>query len=127
MGSMAEAYNKLKGYASVGAFYAYQRATDLNYSEITNFSEMEFTVPGPTALRGIDKGASQQTLSRSARTAGGAKEAAIQQGAGDNHANGQDPGRARGLHLIDVQNLFCEFDNWCRRAYADQAEFPPDA
>jgi len=31
----------------VGYFLAYQFITDINYSTLTDFSEMEFTVPGP--------------------------------------------------------------------------------
>ena len=39
----------------VGDFLAYQFITDINYSTLTDFSEMEFTVPGPGARDGIHK------------------------------------------------------------------------
>ena len=39
----------------IGDFLAYQFATDLNYGNLTDFSEMEFVVPGPGALDGIRK------------------------------------------------------------------------
>ena len=38
-----------------GNFLGYQFVTDLNYSEICSFSEMEFVIPGPGALDGIHK------------------------------------------------------------------------
>jgi len=36
-------------------FLAYQFVTDINYSEITDFSEMDFVVPGPGARDGLKK------------------------------------------------------------------------
>ena len=38
-----------------GSFLAYQYTIDLNYSNIINFSEMDFVVPGPGAKDGIRK------------------------------------------------------------------------
>ena len=48
-GSMQEAFDLLGGYPMIGDFLAYQYATDLNYSDLLNFSEMDFVVPGPGA------------------------------------------------------------------------------
>ena len=39
----------------IGDFLAYQFITDINYSEITDFSEMDFVVPGPGARDGLRK------------------------------------------------------------------------
>jgi hypothetical protein len=39
----------------VGDFLAYQFMSDINYSTLTDFSEMEFTVPGPGTRDGIHK------------------------------------------------------------------------
>jgi hypothetical protein len=47
-GSMKEAFERLRSYPLIGDFLAYQYVTDLNYSELTKFSETEF------AARGID-------------------------------------------------------------------------
>src|SRR5206468_1918936 len=41
-GSMARAFDLLRSYPTIGDFLAYQYVTDLNYSELTNFSEMDF-------------------------------------------------------------------------------------
>ena len=53
--SMLEVFTLLRSYPMIGDFLAYQYATDLNYSTLTNFSEMEFVVPGPGAKGGISK------------------------------------------------------------------------
>ena len=48
MGRMSRLYQ----YPTIGDFLAYQYITDLNYSTLTNFTEMEFVVPGPGAKHG---------------------------------------------------------------------------
>ena len=53
--TMRDAFGLLRSYPSIGDFLAYQFVTDLNYSEITDFSEMDFVIPGPGALDGIRK------------------------------------------------------------------------
>ena len=55
MSGMQGAFQVLKEYPMMGDFLAYQFVTDLNYSSLTDFSEMEFVVPGPGALDGIRK------------------------------------------------------------------------
>ena len=53
--NMHKGFDLLREYPTLGNFLAYQFITDVNYSEITNFSEMEFVIPGPGALDGIRK------------------------------------------------------------------------
>ena len=53
--SMNESYNLLHSYPTIGDFLAYQYVTDINYSTLTNFSEMEFVKAGPGAKDGILK------------------------------------------------------------------------
>lgn len=48
-------FELLRSYPLIGSFMAYQLATDLNYSEVINFSENQFTVAGPGSQRGIEK------------------------------------------------------------------------
>ena len=55
MPTMREAFETLRSYPTIGDFLAYQFVTDLNYSEVCHFSEMEFVVPGPGARDGIHK------------------------------------------------------------------------
>jgi hypothetical protein len=52
---MQQAFELIKSYPTIGDFLAYQFVTDINYSEITDFSEMEFVVPGPGARDGLRK------------------------------------------------------------------------
>src|SRR5260370_16662877 len=51
MRSMQDAFLLLRSYPMIGDFLAFQFVTDLNYSALTNFDEMQFVVarPGSTA------------------------------------------------------------------------------
>jgi len=53
--SMKEAYEILLGYPTIGSFLAYQYVVDINYSEMTDFSESDFVVAGPGARSGLNK------------------------------------------------------------------------
>ena len=115
--TMEEGFNILKSFPIMGDFLAYQFITDLNYSPVYNFSEMEFVVAGPGAQDGIDKCFSNK---------GGLKYADIirmvtaMQG-GEFRARGLDFQDlwGRPLQLIDVQNLFCEVSKYARVAHPD--------
>ncbi len=96
----------------MGDFLAYQYIIDLNYSPLTNFSEMEFVVPGPGALDGIRK---------CFRSLGGLNETDIIHLVVDRQED--EFARlgltfqslwGRPLQLIDCQNLFCEVDKYAR-------------
>ncbi len=116
-GTLSEVYELLRSYPGIGKFLAYQYAIDLNYSVLTNHSEMEFVVPGPGALRGI-----QKCFGSTAR-----REAthiihwiAAHQGE-EQRSRGNEPVAlfGRPLQLIDVQGLFCEVDKYARVAHPD--------
>lgn len=112
--TMEEGFNLIKSYPLIGDFMAYQLITDINYSEVVDFSEMEFTVAGPGSSRGIKKCfESIGDLS---------KEEIIKY-----MCNNQDKEFKRlglnfkrignrPLQLIDCQNIFCELDKYCRQA-----------
>ena len=53
--SLESVYEVLRSFPLIGPFMAYQLAIDINYSELLDVSENEFTVPGPGAERGIRK------------------------------------------------------------------------
>lgn len=53
--STEQGFQVLRSYPMVGDFLAYQFITDINYSTQSDFSAMEFTVPGPGARDGIHK------------------------------------------------------------------------
>lgn len=110
--SMGEAFMLLRSYPTIGDFLAYQYVTDLNYSTLTDFSEMEFVVPGPGARSGISK---------CFESLGGLSEADIIRVVMDRQtAEFERLGInfkslwGRPLQLIDCQNLFCEVDKYSR-------------
>lgn len=105
-------FDLLRSYPTIGDFLAYQFITDINYSEITNFSEMSFVIPGPGALDGIRK---------CFKDLGGLNEPEIIKFMTDNQQSefrrlGLEfkPLFGRPLQLIDCQNLFCEVDKYSR-------------
>ena len=110
--SMREVYEKLLSYPTVGPFLAYQYATDINYTRLTDFSEMEFVVPGPGARDGLHK---------CFASFGGLTEAdLIRLVTERQNVEFERLGIAfpslwgRPLQLIDCQNLFCEVDKYAR-------------
>ena len=110
--SMEQAFKILRSYPTIGDFLAYQFATDLNYGNLTDFSEMEFVVPGPGALDGIRKCFSDL---------GGLTEAdAIKAVTERQEQEFERLGirfrclGGRQLQLIDCQNLFCEVSKYAR-------------
>ena len=110
--SMQQGFELLLAYPTIGNFLAYQFITDINYSEITKFSEMEFVIPGPGALDGIRKCFSDL---------GDLKETEIIKYIADNQEFEFERLEldfkslwGRPLQLIDCQNLFCEVDKYAR-------------
>lgn len=115
--SMKAAFELLRSYPSVGDFLAYQWVTDVNYSEVTQFSETEFVVPGPGARSGIRK---------CFEDTGGLNEAELIRFVADLQRDAFTeldlPFQTlwgRDLQLIDCQNLFCEVDKYARVRYPD--------
>lgn len=115
--SLRAAFELLRGYPSLGDFLAFQFAIDLNYSELIDFSEMEFVVAGPGARDGIRK---------CFRDTAGLTEAEIirvmAERAGDEfHRLGMTFHSlwGRSLQLIDCQNVFCEVSKYARVAHPD--------
>ena len=115
--TMRDAFGLLRSYPSIGDFLAYQFVTDLNYSEVTDFSEMEFVVPGPGALDGIRKCFTDL---------GSITEADIIRVVTERQEEEFDHLDldfrdlwGRRLQLIDCQNLFCEVSKYARVKHPD--------
>jgi hypothetical protein len=95
----------------------YQLAIDLNYSEHLDFSEDEFTMPGPGAVRGLRKvfsdfaGHSPQQLIM--RMVDRQEQEFDRLGLSFRTLFG------RRLHAIDCQGLFCETDKYSRQAFPE--------
>ena len=115
--SMARAFEILRGYPSIGDFLAYQYITDINYSELVDFSEREFVVPGPGARDGLRKcfedpgGLTEPELIKVVMEL---QEQEFQRLGLDFQSLWGRP-----LHLIDCQNLFCEVDKYARVAHPE--------
>lgn len=112
--TMKEAFNIIRSYPLIGNFMAYQLVTDINYSDIVNWQENEFTVAGPGSIRGIKKCFVNK---------GNMTDEEIIKYMYEN----QDKEFKRfnlnfkriinrPLQLIDCQNIFCELDKYLRVA-----------
>jgi len=112
MTRMHAAFDLLRSYPTIGDFLAYQFVTDINYSKVTDFTEMEFVVPGPGARDGIRK---------CFHDMGGLSEAEVIRVMADRQEREFERLGltfrslfGRPLQLIDCQNLFCEVDKYAR-------------
>lgn len=117
--TMKKAFELLRSYPTIGDFLAYQYVTDLNYSTLINFSEMDFVIPGPGARDGIRKCFSDL---------GGLNESEIirliadrQQAEFDWLGLDFQSLWGRPLQLIDCQSLFCEVDKYARMNHPEIA------
>jgi 5-hmdU DNA kinase, helical domain len=110
--TMQQGFEKLRAYPTIGDFLAYQFITDINYSEVTDFSEMDFVVPGPGARDGLRKcftdpgGLNEPELIR--------LMADLQDAEFERLGLKFQSLWGRRLQLIDCQNLFCEVDKYAR-------------
>lgn len=107
-----QAFETIKSYPLIGNFMAYQLVTDLNYSGFYAWEDNSFTVAGPGSKRGIEKvfGKTKNYEEKIFLT----------------HQNQEKDLKRFGLEFkylknhklqtIDIQNLFCEFDKYCRVA-----------
>lgn len=110
--SLRAVFDVLRAYPSLGDFLAFQFAIDLNYSQVIDFSEMEFVIAGPGARDGIRKCFADT---------GGLNESDVIR-AMTERADLEfkrlgltfETLWGRPLQLIDCQNLFCEVDKYAR-------------
>ncbi len=113
--TMEEGFHIIREYPLIGDFMAYQLVTDINYSEVVDWREDEFTVAGPGSLRGIqkcfiDKGSmSNEDIIRYMYENQDREFKRL-------HLDFKKIGN-RPLQLIDCQNIFCELDKYCRVAF----------
>jgi hypothetical protein len=115
--SLERVYNLLLSYPTIGTFLAFQYAIDINYSELINFDEMDFVMPGPGAKDGIKK---------CFKSFGNYSESDVIRFVSENQE--KEFNRlglefknlwGRPLQLIDCQNLFCETDKYARVAHPE--------
>ena len=111
-GSMQQAFTLIRAYPTIGDFLAYQYVTDVNYSNVTDFTEMEFVVPGPGSIDGMRKCFSDTGGMNGAdviRVMAERQEMEFERLGLQFHTLW-----GRRLQLIDCQNLFCETDKYAR-------------
>ncbi|MGH3829458.1 MAG: nucleotide kinase domain-containing protein [Pseudonocardiaceae bacterium] len=118
-GSLREVYELLHGYPLMGDFMSYQTTIDLNYSDLINFSENEFTKAGPGALRGVMK--VFESLGDYTPTDVILWMVDHQEEEFERLGLRFDGLWGRPLHAIDCQGLFCETDKYCREAIPELA------
>ncbi|MBL7718313.1 MAG: hypothetical protein JNL72_05700 [Flavipsychrobacter sp.] len=115
--TMQQAFELLKQFPGLGDFLAYQLLIDINYSEIIDFSESEFVVPGPGAKGGISKCFQDK--------AGLSDVEIIKLVTDRQEIEFERLGLTfrslwgRKLQLIDCQNIFCEVDKYARVKHPD--------
>lgn len=113
--SLDDVFEALTAYPMIGPFLGYQIAIDLNYSAELDFNENEFTMPGPGALRGIEKVFTD--------TAGRSPQELIMRMVERQEEEFARLGLKfdglfeRPLKAIDCQGLFCETDKYSRAAF----------
>lgn len=115
--SLKEVYNILLNIPTFGPFLAYQYTIDINYSNLINFSEMDFVVPGPGAKDGIRKcfiSLGDYNEADIIRWVTEKQEVEFERLGLDFKTLW-----TRSLKLIDCQNLFCETDKYARIAHPE--------
>ena len=116
--SMQDINKLLLKYPAIGNFLSYQLSTDINYSPLTNFSEMSFVVAGPGAHEGIEKcfdnsgGYSSEDIIKMVAEKQDIYFSALEIGFKDLWG--------RKLQLIDCQNVFCEIGKYARVKYPER-------
>jgi len=117
--TLEEVYKLLLSYPSLGNFLAYQFTIDINYSNLINFSEQDFVMPGPGARDGIRKcfiSLGEYSEADTIRYVTDMQNREFER----LEINFKDL-FGRPLQLIDCQNLFCETDKYARVAHPEVA------
>lgn len=110
---MKQCFDLLKSYPLIGSFMAYQLATDIGYCDFILYQETDFTIAGPGAVRGIKKAFERFSSFEEAIWFAYEKQEEYFEKLGLPFKYIHN----RKLQPIDIQNLFCEFDKYCREAH----------
>ncbi len=110
--SLKDLFKTLRSLPLIGDFMAYQIAIDMNYSEVFNFNENDFTIAGPGAIRGIKKCIEDPNGTTTEEIISYMVEHQDEEFARLGLTFKNLGGRK--LHAIDCQGLFCETDKYSR-------------
>ena len=116
--NMRDGFKIMHSAPHIGTFLAYQYCTDINYSDVVNWQESDFTIPGGGAKRGINKvfkNPDPNHLEEAIWWMYDHQEEEFAKRGYDFHKLG---GKRR-LQPIDLQNCFCETDKYCRVAHPE--------
>jgi hypothetical protein len=113
--TLAQAFEVLRSYPSIGPFLGYQLAIDLNYTSHLQHGEDDYVVPGPGAYEGLEKCFSDPGDLSPSAIIQWTMETQMEQFAVREIDFADLWGRP--LQLIDCQNLFCEIAKYARAAH----------
>lgn len=122
---LKEIYESLLSTPLIGPFLAMQLATDLGYTDMFPWTENDFIHPGPGSRRGVSKtfgigfGEAPAIIDKLHEVAADQKEYGFPGLELKNSMTGAS--NRRSLSLMDVQNLFCEYDKYLRVARPEVA------
>jgi len=121
---MAEVYEYLISFPSMGEFSTYQLMLNLSYSSVLNFSNMDFVVTGPGAISGLSK-MFGRSLKQAKQAVPGIEEEIIRWLAKYQDTQfkrlgleflGLGPSRLP-MDLADIEHTLCEVDKYSRMAH----------
>jgi hypothetical protein len=115
--SLEQVYSSLRKYDTIGPFLAFQYAIDINYSSITNHSEMDFVVAGPGAIDGLSKcfeSLGDYTAEDTIKWISDRQLRLIKNSS--RQSNEEVTLFGRPLQLIDIQNVLCEVSKYTRES-----------
>lgn len=110
--SLEQVYKTLRDIPSFGDFLAYQYTIDINYSKLINFDENDFVIAGPGAKRGIRKAFKNSEKFTDYDIINLVRK--NQRSELKKYGYTVNTLQNRELKLIDIQNIFCEFDKYTR-------------
>ncbi|KAF5375397.1 hypothetical protein D9615_007996 [Tricholomella constricta] len=122
---LAQVYELLLSFPSMGEFATYQLMLSLSYTELLNFSNMDFVISGPGASSGLGKMFGLQKIKTAKETVPGIEEEIIRwlaenQGSQFERLNLKFSGLGPDclpMDLADVEHALCEVDKYSRKAH----------
>lgn len=114
--SMKEVYEILRQIPGYANFISYQYCIDFNYSSLFDFHENSFVVAGPGAERGIQQTFDTEEYEKVIYDVMEHFDEYVEEYSSKYKKDLTPKLLERPLHLIDVQNCFCETDKYLREA-----------